>query len=301
LLPAAYFLDGLEYAFEYQLDAKGRVASYRISRKPEIDYGGGLGQDFVWGECQGDLYGMYDCTWIGINVMRGASGRLVYVSRGTDFAGGTATYSYGSNGLSGIDSSWRGPGSHVSGSTTTALTYDSQGRLSAVQREDRCNGDGGVFGIRSIAQIAVDARGRLAHAEYSSESFGSSWNCTIGGFHLIPAGVTGPTDWTYDARDYMINSGPTTYTADADGWLERRSEGVGASAIIDTYAVVREGTRVAEESFTQAEPRAHYITRGPQRVRYEWGRLPSEPLFVPPALAGLNGADYFGIISSHHR
>jgi hypothetical protein len=31
------------------------------------------------------------------------------------------------------------------------------------------------------------------------------------------------------------------------------------------------------------------------------GRLPVEPLFVPRAITGRNGADYFGIISSHHR
>jgi hypothetical protein len=58
---------------------------------------------------------------------------------------------------------------------------------------------------------------------------------------------------------------------------------------------------VAEESFTQAEQRAHYVFSELQRVRYEWGRLPGEPLFVPRAPTGLNGADYFGIVSSHHR
>jgi len=30
-LPSAYLIDGLEYAFDYQLDALGRVVSYRIS------------------------------------------------------------------------------------------------------------------------------------------------------------------------------------------------------------------------------------------------------------------------------
>jgi hypothetical protein len=57
---------------------------------------------------------------------------------------------------------------------------------------------------------------------------------------------------------------------------------------------------VAEEQFTQAEPKA-FCPRGAQRVRYEWGRLPTEPTFVPRALTGLQGADYFGVISSHHR
>jgi hypothetical protein len=99
----------------------------------------------------------------------------------------------------------------------------------------------------------------------------------------------------------MVSAGSTTYTVDEGGWLARRREGVGADARIDTYAIVRAGTRVVEESFTQAEPRAFYTTRGMQRVRYEWGRLPSEPLFVPRGLTGSTGADYFGVISSHHR
>lgn len=300
VLPAAYFLDGKEYAFEYQLDAKGRVASYRISRKPEIDYGGGLGQTSVVEECGGDLYATSACSRYGLVAMRGESGRLAYVSQAM-LVFGSATYSYGSSGLAAIGGSWRGPGSHTGGSAATTLTYDGQGRLASVERDDGCWGDGGAFGIRSVARIAVDAQGRLAHADYAAETYGYPWNCNLPTETLVPAGIVGPTDWTYDSRGYMISAGATTYIVDADGWLSRRREGVGASAIIDTYEIVRQGTRVVEESFTQAEPRAYYRTRAQQRVRYEWSRLPSEPLFVPRALTGLNGADYFGVISSHHR
>jgi hypothetical protein len=300
VLPAAYFLNGLEYAFEYQLDAKERVTSYRISRKPEIDYGDGFGQNSALGECQGDLYGTYACTWMGINAMRGESGRVVYVSTATAVSG-TTTYGYGSLGLAEVATSWRGPTSHAGGSDTTTLTYDAQGKLASARRDDRCYDLGGTRGIRSTASIAVNAQGRLSHAEYHSEEYGNPWSCALWGNALLPVGIVGPTDWTYDSRGYMISAGATTYIVDADGWLSQRSEGEGASAVIDTYAIVREGTRVAEESFTQAEPRAHYIPRGPQRIRYEWGRLPSEPLFVPRALTGLNGADYFGVVSSHHR
>lgn len=96
------------------------------------------------------------------------------------------------------------------------------------------------------------------------------------------------------------------YAVDPDGWLLTRSQRVEmgdaiTSEITDTFAIVRFGGRVAEEEFTQAEPSGFYGGRRQQRLRYEWGRLPTEPLFVPRALTGLQGADYFGIISSHHR
>ena len=302
VLPTAYFLDGIEYAFDYELDAKGRVSSYRITRKPEVDYGGGLGQASTYGECQGDLYGTYDCRWWSANVMRGESGRVVLVSPlGGGVGGGTATYRYGSLGLLGIDSTWT-LGTHLNGGGMTSLMYDAQGRLTKVAREDNCRSDGGSRGIRSTASIAVDAQGRLAQADYASETFTLGYpSCTLREPGLLPAGVTGPTVWVYDARGFMVSAGSTTYTVDEGGWLARRREGVGADARIDTYAIVRAGTRVVEESFTQAEPRAFYTTRGMQRVRYEWGRLPSEPLFVPRGLTGSTGADYFGVISSHHR
>jgi hypothetical protein len=98
----------------------------------------------------------------------------------------------------------------------------------------------------------------------------------------------------------------TIYTADADGWLSSRvvrdESTQPPTETWDYYGIRRYGSNVAGESFTQAEPSSFY---GPRRqqcsVRYEWGRLPTEPTFVPRALTGLNGADYFGIISSHHR
>jgi hypothetical protein len=111
------------------------------------------------------------------------------------------------------------------------------------------------------------------------------------------------SDWTYDTAGFMKSASSTQYSADAEGWLMSRSTSQGGQTVVDSYSIVRSGAQVVEEQFTQAEPSAFYenYTRAPQRVRYEWGRLPTEPLFVPRALTGLNGADYFGIISSHHR
>jgi hypothetical protein len=109
------------------------------------------------------------------------------------------------------------------------------------------------------------------------------------------------TAWTYDAQGFMSTAGTTTYVADADGWLLGRSTRIGPVVVVDDYAIVRSAGRVAEERFTQAEPRRFYLSRPPQRVRYEWGRLPAEPAFVPRAPTGLAGADFYGVISSHHR
>jgi hypothetical protein len=101
-----------------------------------------------------------------------------------------------------------------------------------------------------------------------------------------------------------VTTASTRYETDANGWLKSRvvdDEGSEPSTVTtDSYAIIRWGAVVAEEEFTQAEP-ADFHPRGAQRVLYEWGRLPTEPTFVPRALTGLQGADYFGVISSHHR
>src|SRR5512139_3654365 len=60
-LPAAYFIDGVEYAFEYQLDAQGRVENYRISRRASMAYPTPAESDANLIECTGSLYGAYDC------------------------------------------------------------------------------------------------------------------------------------------------------------------------------------------------------------------------------------------------
>jgi hypothetical protein len=104
----------------------------------------------------------------------------------------------------------------------------------------------------------------------------------------------------------VIGRSTVNYVVDPDGWLLARirrveTDGQVTSERTDTYGIVRFEGKVAEEAFTQAEPSAFYGSRRPQRIRYAWDRLPGEPLFVPRALTGLNGADYFGIISSHHR
>jgi hypothetical protein len=128
------------------------------------------------------------------------------------------------------------------------------------------------------------------------------------------------TEWAYSPAGYMsrivvtafdiggglISRSTTTYEADAVGWLVSRSTRLesGSEAPTqtdDTYALVRDGGMLAEERFTQAEPSNFYKVRAAQRVRYEPGRRPVEPLFVPGVPTGKKGADYFGIISSHHR
>jgi hypothetical protein len=146
------------------------------------------------------------------------------------------------------------------------------------------------------ARIEVDTLGRLLHADVSVVN-SSSW----GGEQKTDLCGDDASDWTYDTAGFMKSASSTQYSSDADGWLVSRSTAQGGDVAVDNYGIVRSGAQVLEEQFTQAEPRVFYQTRAPQRVRYERGRLPAEPLFVPRALTGLKGADYFGIISSHHR
>lgn len=290
-LPAAYFFGDVEYAFEYEQDALGRVASYRIARRPDIDYGSEPWQDMRVGECRGDLRGTYACS-SPTGGMRGEDGRVVAAGHGKYPLATATSYHYGTAGLVRIDTTWEGPGSHDSGRSSSNLAYDGQARLASVSSESAQFSLGGTVGRRTMARIAVDALGRLSRAEVTGETYCTPSSLCGGGGPIPPETI----EWAYDARGYMIAAGTTAYDVDADGWLASRRE-----TRSDSYGIVRLGGRVAEERFTQAEPDDYYLSRGAQRVRYEWGRLPSEPLFVPRALGGLQGADYFGVLSSHHR
>jgi hypothetical protein len=143
----------------------------------------------------------------------------------------------------------------------------------------------------------VDALGRLSHAEVSGEIFCMPGSACGGG--TIPPEATARA---YDLGGRMIAGGATRYEVDAEGWITSRTQSLeGGGSRVDTYGIVRSGGIVVEERFTQAEPVVYCVNRGAQRIRYEWGRLPREPLFVPRALTRLEGADYFGVVSSHHR
>jgi hypothetical protein len=119
-LPAAYFFGDVEYAFDCVLDALGRVASYRMARRPDVDYGSEPWQDVRVGECRGDLCGAYDCTSPAAR-MQGESGRLVTLGSGAFPLPTTRTYRYESARLVRVDATWRGPGSHAGGTSRSVL------------------------------------------------------------------------------------------------------------------------------------------------------------------------------------
>lgn len=292
---AAYFIDGLEYAFDYALDAQGRVASYRISRRPEVDYGIDPLHDTHPAECRGDLRGSYACdSYFG--TMLGEGGRVIRTTRSTGSIIGSRTdYTWGSIGLAIQEATWTGPGNHDSGSSRSVLTYGDGGRLAEVRTECRQANLALWGGRNTTASITATPEGRLQSAALLVETAGSfEADCDPALF----AGGGLATEWTYDERGFMSRAGALAYSTDAQGWLTGRT---GPGDVRDTWLIVRAGDLVAEEHFTQAEPRAFYGNRGAQRVRYEPGSLPTEPLFVPRALTGLHGSDYFGIASSHHR
>jgi sugar lactone lactonase YvrE len=296
-LPAAYVIDGLDYAFDYRLDARGRVASYRISKRDGVSYPDAPGGDPNLRECTGSLQGSYACSGAYNYSMTGELGRLVAM-RGPappSFFPYSFTYVYGQPGLVQFEQEMEFVSPHWWGSITGTLAYDERGGLSEVRTlcafahsyENR---------MEKTALVTVDSQGRLMHEDVATIYFPNPY---------VPGNVPCPADtvtWTYDAAGHMMTAGSTEYTADVDGWLTSRRRVFGAETRVDTYAITRFRGRVAEEQFTQAEPNAFYTARSDsQRVRYEWGRLPVEPLFVPRALTGLEGADYLGVISSHHR
>jgi len=279
--PAAYFINGVEYAFDYQLDAQGRVDNYRISQREGIVYPVGPAGDVNVRECTGSLYGSYRCTgWY--RSMTGEAGRIVAVEQNLSWPS-SDTYSYGQFGLAEIKESSRLSARQSTDSTST-LSYDEAGRLSEVWTSSLVV-SGGSETWNTTATIELDSQGRLLRAGIVTCS--SWYGCR-----------ESSTAWAYDLAGFMSSAGTTTYSVDADGWLVSRQQ---ESGTLDTYLITRSGGRVAEEQFTQAYPRMFYGGSRPQRVRYQLGRLPVEPLFVPRALTGLNGADYFGVISSHHR
>jgi len=295
-LPSAYLIDGLDYAFDYQLDAQGRVVSYQISRRDGVSYPTAPTADPHPRECTGSLRGSYSCSATSYNSsMAGEEGRLVAIPTGFIYA---YTYVYGENGLSRFEREMRSGSVHQTALTTMTLAYDAAGRLSEVRTSCYELYWGYGYSAEKTARIALDSQDRLLHEDVTTVLVPiPDW--------LPPPAVACSTDildWTYDAAGYMKTAGATEYTADADGWLTSRRRVSGADTVVDIYRITRFGARVAEEQFTQAEPSAFYTARSDsQRVRYEWGRLPGEPLFVPRAPTGKNGADYLGVISSHHR
>ena len=313
---SAFFVGDLEYQFDYQLDGLGRVDSYRISRRPGIQYPGELAADANVRECTGSLRGSYQCTSSNGGSMRGEAGRLVESQSGPGLTTAAYTYAYGSFGPVRVVRRWTGPQSHYSGETATTLGYDVAGKLDTVV-EDSQTLQPACFLSSYSGAVTLASDGRMLNSQRTSFTPtpppGVS-NCTVmlGGPML--------TEWAYGATGYMrqvvvsafdIRGGlnaksTTTYEADAAGWLVSRavrfeSGSEAPTQTDDAYSLVRDGGLIVEERFTQAEPSNFYKVRAAQRVRYEPGRRPAEPLFVPSVPTGLNGADYFGIISSHQR
>jgi len=308
-LPSAYYSDGVEYAFDYQLDAQGRVDSYRITQRDGIAYPQPATSDPNVIGCSASLSGSYGCSR-GAGHMSGNQGRLARIWT-TAFSQST-TYSYDpQQRLVEIysETQWT---NHVFGTGSSTLSYDDSGHLAQVSSRSAYVEPGGCSATQSSSRITLDSQFRLSREEGSPQP--------------VPPpcrGVPGrpwTTQWTYSAGGFLelalqpivdelgavTGRRTTRYAVNPDGWLLARIQLVETgdditSEITDTYAIVRVGGKVTEEEFTQAEPSGFYGGRRPQRIRYEWGRLPTEPLFVPRALTGRNGADYFGIISSHHR
>jgi hypothetical protein len=321
-LPAAYFFDGIEYSFEYQLDAQGRVENYRISRRPGAAYPTPAESDANLIECTGSLHGAYDCRGTAPaasqypRTMQGETGRsLVFddwngvVAQQFSASHVRMTYAYQPGGLDSVAWEWETASIHRRGSGSEKLDYDERGRLASVHEASiAC-----YFVCPSTTAdipVTVDSTGRLQRAERIPITVPAT---------SLPPGTRRETTWRYDDRGLMeevvatsfddlgvavVSS--TRYAADADGWLtsrvtRSRNRDGAATETDDQYSILRSKGYVAEERFTQAEPRGFYQLRAQQRVRYEANRLPTEPLFVPRALTGLRGADYFGIISSHDR
>jgi len=92
--PAAYFINGVEYAFDYQLRCQGRVDSYRISQREGIAYSTPAASDWYVRECTGSLHGSYVCAGL-YTEMTGEGGHLVTV--GGSFVETSATYSTGNS------------------------------------------------------------------------------------------------------------------------------------------------------------------------------------------------------------
>lgn len=301
-LPSAYFIDGLEYAFDYQLDAQGRVDSYRISQRDGASYPSAAVADPNLRQCTGSLRGSYSCSALDDytkHSMAGEQGRLVAMRGMAPLYGlSSFAYVYGQRGLVQFTQKYESGSIHQIGSTTVTLEYDDLGSLGVVRWGCLYLYWGYGGRTEKTARIDLDSQARLLREDVTTTviPIPDWWFGSVG---ACPADTVA---WTYDAGGHMKTAGSTEYTADADGWLTSRRRVSGADTVVDIYVITRFGGKVAEEQFTQAEPIAFYTARSDsQRVRYEWSRLPAEPLFVPRALTGKNGADYLGIISSHHR
>ena len=309
-LPAAYFSDGVEYAFAYEIDAQGRVDSYRITQRQGVTYPAPATSDPNVMGCSASLSGDYGCSR-GAGYMSGDQGRLARI--GTSMFPQSTTYSYDpQQRLTEVysETQWT---NHIVSAARTTLSYGVSGHLAQVSSQSGYYEPGGCTATLTSSRITLDSQFRLSRDEGSPEPPVQP-PCRD-----VPA-MPWTTQWTYSAGGFLelalqpivdelgavTGRRTTRYAVDPDGWLLARIQRVETgdditSEITDTYAIVRVGGKVTEEEFTQAEPSGFYGGRRPQRIRYEWGRLPTEPLFVPRALTGLNGADYFGVISSHHR
>jgi hypothetical protein len=305
-LPAAYFIDGVEYAFDYQLDAQGRIISYGISQRAGVTYPYPPEQDDALITCTGSLQESFECRHGpspqdgATRLMRGEAGRITYAeSKAPMNVGATATFTYGAQGLAMIASRLQPRASiHTYQVRTTEVTYDAAGRpaLVTLSGTDYCTIVCRELGTTS--QVAFDGQGRMLRAESASSDrtlvmpitwtyFATDWSYSIAGAMTLAASATPVPEIT-------------RFVADAEGWLTSRTEHAGTpNETTDTFAIVRAGAAVAEERFTQAEPRLFY-RRGTQRVRYDVDRLPTRPAFVPRAPNGQSAADLIATVPASY-
>jgi hypothetical protein len=297
---AAYFKNDVQYAFDYVLDAQGRVDSYQITRLP--------GQTTYYGDpairsCEGSFAADYRCLGeflINPSVSRlsGSSSGFVLISPVPTVSGTfyTKTFTFGAQGLSTIKVTSSQLKSFLT--ETTTLEYDPVGRLKTVDvKEVSCQIFWPCSERTSTAVVTTDELGRMQRSDAGATL--TLW--TYGWQGLMEQTLTTQSD-----ASGLLGTALTRYTHDGRGWITSRfnrmeSTGSPTTEATDTYTVIRFDKYVIEEQFTRAEPRDFYTSGQRQRVRYEWGRLPTEPLFVPRALSGTKGVDYFGIVNSHLR
>jgi hypothetical protein len=287
---AAYFLNNVRYAFAYALDAQGRVDSYQITPLPDqIDSGWGIRS------CEGSFAADYRCSMPyppGVS-LSGSSSGFVLSSPVVDHY--SRTFTFGAQGLSKVEYSHSELKSFDK--QTTTFVYDPAGRLETVVVTNvSCTILWPCSEQSSTAVVTTDELGRMQRAEAGATL--TLW--TYGWQGLMERTLTTKSD-----ASGVLSTAETRYTHDGRGWITSRfkrmeSKGSPTTEAMDTYTVIRFDKYVIEEQFTQAEPRDFYGS-GQQRVRYEWGRLPTEPLFVPRALRGTKGVDYLGIVNSHLR
>jgi Bacterial Ig-like domain (group 2) len=171
--PAAYFLNEVEYAFDYQLDAQGRVDNYRISKREGLSYPSPASEELKL-ECVGSFHGEFKCERWSVDPYSYSPATMVGSPNGFEVSWydmssvtwATETYRFDEHGLVEVKhSGYHGMG-HPNFSETSSLKYSESGRLSAVTTGYSVSVGSSQ---RTEAQLTVDSQGRLQRAEGTIE------------------------------------------------------------------------------------------------------------------------------------